>query len=274
METSRTYAAHVTDERLVQLWERVVGEYETVLPYFGPMNERLVAAARIQPGEQILDVACGKGASLVPAALATGPVGRAIGVDIAPGMVEAARLALTAAGCTNGDAMVMDGAALEFPDASFDVVLCGNALAFLGMEQALTEFARVLRPGGRLLASAPTGAGPDWDFFDRLCEEFGLSSMPLDIPPPPQILAIHERVGLGDVQITNETIHLDFPDEQTWWRWAWSHGQRWYLEQLPPDRAEEFQDRAFQLLRAMRTEHGIPLDQNFMIAKSTRTGAQ
>jgi hypothetical protein len=150
-------------------------------------------------------------------------------------------------------------------------VLCGNALAFLGMERALVGFAMVLRPGGRLLASAPTGAGPDWEFFGRLTEEFGLSSMPLDILPPREILAIHERVGLSDVQTTNETIHVDFPDERAWWRWAWSHGQRWYLEQLSPEQSAEFQRRAFESLQAIRTEHGVGLDQSFMIAKSIRT---
>lgn len=263
----------MTDQRVVQLWERAADSYETVLPYFGPMGERLVAVAEIQPGERILDVGCGKGSSLLPAAAATGPEGRAIGVDIAPGMVEAARSALKAAGHTNADAVVMDGGALQFSDASFDVVLCGNALAFLGMERSLTEFARVLRPGGRLLASAPTGAGPDWDFFGRLCEEFGLAAPPLDVVPPQEIASIHERVGLDGPQMTNETIHLDFPDEQTWWRWAWSHGQRWFLEQLPPERVDEFQRRAFEHLRAIRTEQGIPLDQHFMIAKSTRRHA-
>jgi SAM-dependent methyltransferase len=263
----------MTDERVVRLWERAADSYETVLPYFGPMSERLAAVAEIQPGERILDVGCGKGASLVPAALATGPDGWAVGVDIVPGMVDAARAALAAAGCRNGDAVVMDGAALEFPDASFDVVLCGNALAFLGMERALTGFARVLRPGGRLLASAPTGGGPEWDFFGRLCEEFGLSAMPLDILPPPEIVAIQERLGLGDVRMSTETVHLVFPDEQAWWRWAWSHGQRWFLEQLSPAQAEEFQRRAFGHLRAIRTERGIPLDQNFMIARSVRTPA-
>ena len=258
---------------MVQLWERAADSYETVLPYFGPMSERLVAVAEIQPGERILDVGCGKGGSLLPAAAATGPDGRAIGVDIVPGMVEAARFALKAAGYAHGDAVVMDGGALQFSDASFDVVICGNALAFLGMERALAGFARVLRPGGRLLVSAPTGGGPDWDFFGRLCEEFGLAPIPLDVLPPQEILVIHERVGLDDVQMTTDTIHFDFPDEQTWWRWAWSHGQRWYLEQLSSDRIEEFQRRAFGYLRAIRTERGIPLEQRFMIAKATRRHA-
>lgn len=263
----------MTDERVVRLWERAADSYETVVPYFGPMGERLVAVAEIEPGERILDVACGKGSSLLPAAAATGPEGRAIGVDIAPGMVEATRRALRAAGYTNADAMVMDGGALQFPDASFDVVLCGNSLAFLGTERALAEFARVLRPGGRLLVSGPSGAGPDWDFFGRLCEEFGLAAPPVDGPPPQEISAIHERVGLDDVQMTRETIHLDFPDERAWWRWAWSHGQRWFLEQLPADRIDEFQQRAFGYLRSIRTERGIPLDQHFTIAKSTRRHA-
>jgi SAM-dependent methyltransferase len=234
------------------------------------MSERLVAAA-IQPGERILDVACGKGAALLPAAAATGPEGRVTGVDIVPEMVEAAREALRDAGYANGDAVVMDGGALTFADASLDVVLCANAVAILGMERALTGFARVLRPGGRLLVSAPTGGGPDWDFFGRLCEEFGLAAMPVDVLPQPEIAAINERVGLADVQVSDETVHIDFPDEWAWWRWAWSHGQRWYLEQLPADRVDEFQRRAFDHLHGIRTERGIPLDQHFMIAKSTRS---
>jgi O-methyltransferase/aklanonic acid methyltransferase len=179
------YASWMTDERVVQMWERAADSYETVLAYFGPMSERLVAVAEIQPGERVLDVGCGKGSSLLPAAAATGPEGRAIGVDIIPAMVEAARSTLKAAGYANGEAVVMDGGALQFPDASFDVVLCANSLAFLGMEKALTGFARVLRPGGRLLASAPTGAGPDWEFFGRLCEEFGLTPMAPGCPATP-----------------------------------------------------------------------------------------
>ncbi|HEY3004605.1 MAG TPA: methyltransferase domain-containing protein, partial [Kribbellaceae bacterium] len=106
----------MTDERVVRLWQRAADVYETVLPYFGPMSERLVALAQIRPGERILDVACGKGASLVPAAAATGPEGRVTGVDIVPEMVEAARRALRDAGYANGDAAVMDGGALTFAD--------------------------------------------------------------------------------------------------------------------------------------------------------------
>ncbi len=61
----------MTDERVVQLWGRVADSYESVVPYFGPMSERLVTTAEIRPGERVLDVACGKGGSLVPAAVAS-----------------------------------------------------------------------------------------------------------------------------------------------------------------------------------------------------------
>lgn len=137
------------------------------------------------------------------------------------------------------------------------------------MERALTGFARVLRPGGRLLVSAPTGGGPDWDFFGRLCEEFGLATMPVDVLPQPEIARSTSGSGWLTYRYRTRPCILT---SRTSGRggWAWSHGQRWYLAQLPADRVDEFQRRAFDHLHGIRTERGIPLDQNFMIAKSSR----
>jgi methionine biosynthesis protein MetW len=98
-----------------------------------------------------LDVGCGTGNSY-----AREFVGRGIsyvGVDVSPEAVTAAR----AAGI---DAQVIaDAATLPFPDQSFDLVLCIEVLEHLFSPQlAAREIARVLRPGGRLVASTPNVA--------------------------------------------------------------------------------------------------------------------
>ena len=113
------------DDTVVALWERAAATYETEVPYFTLMGERVVAHAALAPGEEVLDVACGKGAALLPAAVAVGAAGHVIGIDIVPAMVDAARTAARAAGLDNVEVAVMDGEELEFEPAGFDVVI-GN----------------------------------------------------------------------------------------------------------------------------------------------------
>ncbi|GAA1687216.1 hypothetical protein GCM10009765_40890 [Fodinicola feengrottensis] len=252
------------------VWNRAALTYETVVPYFQPMGERLVARAGLAPGEHVLDVACGTGSSLVPAALAVTATGRAVGIDSAPTMVERANGALAEAGAGTAQALVMDCGELEFADGSFDVVLCGCALPFVGLDRGLPEIVRVLRPGGRFLSSGQVGGGPDWDFLSDLCREFELRPMPelTELPSPENIGAALIKAGLTDLDVTTDRIDVVFPDEDAWWRWGWSHGYRWYLEQLAPARIPDFKAAAFARLADIRTDAGIPLVQEFVIVRA------
>jgi ubiquinone/menaquinone biosynthesis C-methylase UbiE len=110
----------------------------------------LVALAALQPGERVLDVACGTGVVTRQAAQAVGTAGQVIGLDINEGMLQVARTVAPPAGAPIAwrNASVM---ALPFPEASFDVVLCQWGLEFFpDRAQGLREMARVLMPGGRV----------------------------------------------------------------------------------------------------------------------------
>jgi arsenite methyltransferase len=111
-----------------------------------------VAIGPITPGQTVLDHACGAGMDLLLAARRVGPTGRAIGVDMTPGMREAARRAALEAGL--GDRVeIREGFFEELPveSESVDVVL-SNGVVNLSpdKERVFSEIARVLRPGGRL----------------------------------------------------------------------------------------------------------------------------
>jgi arsenite methyltransferase len=111
-------------------------------------GKRLVGDLAIAAGERVLDVGCGTGLLAGHIADLVGPAGRVLGIDPLPLRIEIAQ----ARACANlefrvGDAYDLGG----LPDAGFDVV-CLNAVFHWLPEKTgpLREFARLLRPGGRL----------------------------------------------------------------------------------------------------------------------------
>ena len=116
----------------------------------------LVRRAAPQPGERVLDVACGTGAVARLAAKAMG-TGRVLGLDINSGMLAVARSRpLDSAASTIEwlEASVLD---IPLADQSFDLVLCQLGLQFFpDRARALQEIERLLVSNGRLALSVFT----------------------------------------------------------------------------------------------------------------------
>jgi ubiquinone/menaquinone biosynthesis C-methylase UbiE len=109
-------------------------------------QQRALAALVLQPGDRFLDVGCGTGAAVRAAA---DVVERAVGVDLAPEMIERARQ--LAAGIERVEFVVGDSERLPFPDATFTAVLCTASFHhYPNPRQALAEMARIVAPAGRL----------------------------------------------------------------------------------------------------------------------------
>ncbi len=114
---------------------------------------RTANLARIQPGEQVLDVGCGTGTLAMEVARRVGRAGRVVGVD--PGTEQIAR-ARSKAARRKVPVEFQIGVIeqLAFPDLTFDVVLSTLMMHHLPAplkRQGLAEIARVLKPGGRLV---------------------------------------------------------------------------------------------------------------------------
>jgi SAM-dependent methyltransferase len=115
----------------------------------------LLRAAHLAPSLRVLDIATGTGLSAEAALAAVGPTGHVTAADLSPAMAEKARERLGKA--PNVLVSVEDGQALSFPDRSFDAVLCNLGLMFFpDPVRGLSEFRRVLRPGGRAAVSVNT----------------------------------------------------------------------------------------------------------------------
>ena len=117
-----------------------------------------------QPGERVLDVACGPGL-LLKAAIARGL--RADGVDVSAEAIGMAKQLVPQATVQVGNAE-----ALPFADGTFDCVTClGSIERFLDRQKALREVARVLKPDGRFCV---LGRGPNtvsWRVWRQLLRQ-------------------------------------------------------------------------------------------------------
>ena len=125
-------------------------------------RRRCLEVAAIKDGESVLEVAVGTGI-LFEKILALNPTGRNEGIDLTEEMVTRARARAQKSGASGYDLKVGDAYHLEHADHAFDVVL-NNYMFDLIPEKdfvvVLSEFRRVLRPGGRLvLVNMTTGAG-------------------------------------------------------------------------------------------------------------------
>ena len=126
-------------------------EQHMVPAIFARWAPDLVAAAEVQPGSRVLDVACGTGAVTRILAERVGPAGTVVGLDINPGMLAVARTAVPLA---NIEWLEGSAVNMALPDATFDSVLCEQGLQFFpDKPAALAEMRRVLKPGGRLALS-------------------------------------------------------------------------------------------------------------------------
>lgn len=139
-----------------------------------PQREAL-AALGLEPSDRLLDVGCGSGAAVRAAAAV---VERAIGVDIAPKMIERARE--LAVGLQRAEFVVGDSEQLPFEDEAFTTVLCTASFHhYPDPQQALAEMARVLQPGGRLAIADGTGDLRVARVADRLLRRFDHSHVRL-----------------------------------------------------------------------------------------------
>ena len=139
--------------------EQVRAMFDRIARVYDPLNsvmtaglhqrwrERAADMAAIGPGDRVLDVATGTGDLAIALAERVGPEGTVIGSDFSEAMLELAR----------GKAPAIEfewGNALELPydDASFDAATVGfGARNFADLPRGLSDMARVVRPGGRVV---------------------------------------------------------------------------------------------------------------------------
>ena len=130
---------------------------------------RCLELAAIRDGESVLEVATGTGLAF-ERILRANPSGRNEGIDLTEAMLARARKRAAKLGVDNYRLRIGDAYALDFPDGDFDLLINNYMFDLLPQQDfvdVLTEFRRVLRPGGRLVMVNMT-KGERW--YNRIWE--------------------------------------------------------------------------------------------------------
>lgn len=159
-----------------------------------PAGEALLAHADYQPGERVVDIGFGGGATSLAVAKAVAPGGEVVGVDISPDLVAATTRRADAAGVANVRFICGDAATVSVPDAPFDR-LCSRfgSMFFSEPVPAFANLRGLLKPGGRidLAVWGPPLENP-W-MLEGMAVARRHVEMPAPVPRAPGPFAFEER---------------------------------------------------------------------------------
>lgn len=189
----------------------------------GPVAEDLVEVARLQPGERVLDVACGTGVVTRLAAERVGAAGQVTGLDVNPDMLTVARSATPSNVAI--DWYEASAESMPLADAAFDVVLCQMGIQFIpDKPAALLEMRRVLKAGGRVYVNVP---GPRPPIFGIMAEALArhlsseaasLVDLVFSMYDIDEIAELMRGTGFREVhvQAKPKELHLPAPGDFLW----------------------------------------------------------
>lgn len=182
---------------------------------FGQWAPRVLDAVRVEPGERVLDVACGTGVLARNAAARVGTQGFVAGIDPDPGMLAVAEEIASDVEWQHGVAE-----SVPYPDGVFDVVVSQFGLMFFhDRSKALREMLRVLVPGGRLAVAV-------WDslensdaypvevaLLERLAGPQAADALraPFLLGDRDELLGLFESAGVTSVEIATHQGEARFP---------------------------------------------------------------
>jgi SAM-dependent methyltransferase len=242
-----------------------------------PVSAGLLDAAGLQPGERVLDVACGTGLIARLAAERVGAAGSVAGVDIAPDMIDVARAA-PAPTAPVIEWHVADAASLPVPDASVDVVLCQMGLMFMEDKlAALGEMRRVLVPGGRVAISTPGTIQPPFASMEQAIVDHigpelgGFVQAVFSMHDPDAVAALLVEAGLADVAARQctATLRLARPAEFLW-QYVNLTPMAPFGAQAPADAQAAMERQVVEAWEPYVVGDGTPVSQPMVVATGRR----
>jgi len=139
----------------IEFWTRVGLRWATYQErldrVWRPLGDTAIDSAGVRPGERVIDVGCGCGATALELATKVGTMGSVVGVDVSAPMLQRARERAQAAGTTNLKFIQADASAYAFINNADLIFSRTGVMFFSDPVAAFANLRRALRPGGRLV---------------------------------------------------------------------------------------------------------------------------
>jgi ubiquinone/menaquinone biosynthesis C-methylase UbiE len=255
-----------------QAWSAVAEAWDANTDYIDEHSAQSTAALlerlAVRPGERVLELAAGPGTLGATWSTLVGSTGAVVLSDVAPGMVEVARRRNAELG--NVKTAVIDAAAIDEPEGSFDVVACRMGLMFTPDPSiALAEIYRVIRPGGRLgaLTWAAIEHNPWMTCVGMAAMANGLVSGGPPVGPggifslgdPAELERLAKSAGFVDVAVEEfaVTFRADTIDTHVERVSALAGPLAAALQAAPPDQLAAFRRTAADLAAPHVTDNGL-----------------
>ncbi len=181
MKPSIVEATHPGEEKIQKYYTWRASNYDAGSGFEIEHHLEAIRLAEIQPGQRLLDAACGTGRATADLAKAVGPDGRVDALDLTAAMLEQARAKIEKLGLGSRVHFKQGNAReLPFADGTFDLLYNGYMFDLIpldGFQPILKEFARVLKPGGKLVLVNMSKPHPSRTFYETIYEK-GWAVMP------------------------------------------------------------------------------------------------
>jgi len=119
---------------------------------FRPLTQVALDHAAPQPGERVIDIGCGCGATVLELARRVGPRGHVLGIDISEHMLARARQRIAEAACTQAELALADMSSFAFTPHDFDLAFSRFGVMFFSNPvAAFANLHSALKPSGRLV---------------------------------------------------------------------------------------------------------------------------
>lgn len=226
------------------------------------LAHRLIQYAGIQRGQKILDLATGTGLVAMEAAQLVGSEGKVVGVDISNGLLEQAKRKARAAGLSNIELIEADAEALEFPNDSFDRVLCCSALPLMTNVPAdLRLWHRFLKPDGLIgLCVFAETAFITGVVLKKVAQRYGVELVFSDLTGTEEkCYTLLGEAGFEDVKVKTEQFgsYISLSQVKGTWEGSLKNPLCRPLEQLEPEQLEQAKVDYLAELEALVIEKGI-----------------
>ncbi|MDH5527677.1 MAG: class I SAM-dependent methyltransferase [Nitrospirota bacterium] len=263
-------------------WQRIAEKFDYWLPYIAPVGEILIESVAVRPGDRLLDVACGTGEPGLTVARRLGSQVQVTLTDAAEGMIGAARKKAQREGLDNVQFSAMPAHELNFPDCTFDRVLCRFGVMFFpDPVVGLGKIWRVLKPGGRFALAV--WAGADRMPLMRISAEVINPLLPPDTPKVAlaQVTSLGaegvldaalQAAGFSNFTISHHELEYIFPSFDAYWDLTESSEIiKQQMDALTPEQQAMVRDEVANLARAYHTKDGtLVLPHTYIVASGTR----